>query len=261
MKASTPTITTMTNAPAAKGIGWSKGMASQVSLPNMLVPPPYAQPRSGRCERTGVGFRDWAGSGRQRLVEDLLEQPIRHGLEGERLRNDALFGELDVALRGEHRSAGAHLAEPGVKVLRRLRLDLEMHVGESVAAYLSRKAVKDARLVRGEVELRPHAVHGVDHAAKLGDEEGGHDAARGERKTDRRPRRNHQTIDARDVLVGVDEQPFPVERHDLNVQRLFFRLKRLRRIKVMRADPGHAAKQHDGEQRNRPHDKLELAGL
>src|SRR5208282_558719 len=131
-KATTPRITTTTMPPAANGIGWSKGMASHVSLPNMLVPPPYAQLRGRRCDRAGVGFRDWAGSGRQRLIEDLLEQPIRHGLEGERLRNDALFGELDVALRRQRRSAGAHKAEPGVEVLGRLRLDLEMHVGESV---------------------------------------------------------------------------------------------------------------------------------
>src|SRR5271165_2512683 len=99
MKTSTPTITTMTNAPAAKGIGWSKGMASQVSLPNMLVPPPHAKASSGRHDRARVGLGDWAWSGRQRLIENLLEQSIGDRLEGERLRNDALFGELDVALR------------------------------------------------------------------------------------------------------------------------------------------------------------------
>ena len=123
------------------------------------------------------------------------------------------------------------------------------------------KAAKGPRLVGAEVELRPHAVHGVDHAAELGDEERGHHAARGQRKADRRAGRDDQSIDARDMLVGVDEQPFPVERHDLNVERLFLRHKRPRRIKVMRADPGHAAEQHDGQQRNRPDDQFELAGI
>src|SRR5208337_3748693 len=194
-KATTPTITTMTNAPAAKGIGWSKGMASQVSLPNMLVPPPYAQPRSGRRDRAGVGHGDRARSGGQRLIENLLEQPVRDHLERERRRHDALFGELDIAFRRQRRSPGAYLAEPGVKVLRRLRLDLEMHVGESDAAYLSRKAAKGSGLMGGEVELRSHPVHGVDHAAELRDEERGHDAARGQRKADRRAGRDDQPVD------------------------------------------------------------------
>src|ERR1700751_3995161 len=99
MKASTPRTTRMTKAPANNGIGWSKGMASQVSLPNMLIPPPHAQPRRRRRDEAEVGLGDRAGTGRQRLVEDLLEQPIRHGLEGERLPNDALLRQLDIAFR------------------------------------------------------------------------------------------------------------------------------------------------------------------
>src|SRR5271166_5230151 len=110
MKTSTPTITTMTNAPAAKGIGWSKGMASQVSLPNMLIPRPNAQPRSGRRDEAWVVFGDRAGSGRQRLVEDLLEQPIRNRLVGERLGNDALLRQLDIALWRQLLPTSAHLA-------------------------------------------------------------------------------------------------------------------------------------------------------
>src|ERR1700722_5270240 len=260
-KASTPRITTTTIAPANRGIGWSKGMASQVSFPNMLIPRPNANPRRSRRDRPRVGLGDRAGTGRQRLVEDLLEQSVGDRAESVRLRYDALLGELDIAFRRKLWSVRTRFAEPVIKVLLRLRLDFKMHVGESVAAYLSRKAAKDARVSGGEIELRPHPIHGVDHAAKLGDEEGGHHAARRQRKTDRRPGRNHQTIDAGDVLVGVNEQPFPVERHDLNVERLFFRYKRLRGIKVMRADPGHPAEQHDGEQRNRPDDQFQLAGI
>src|SRR5271170_4340607 len=99
MKTSTPRITTTTMAPAANGIGWSKGMASQVSLPNMLVPPPYAQQRSGRRDRAGVGLGDRAGTGRQCLVEDLLEQSVGDRAESERRRHHALLGALDIAFR------------------------------------------------------------------------------------------------------------------------------------------------------------------
>src|SRR5271156_1220599 len=153
MKATPPTSTRTTKAPAAKGIGWPRGRASQFSFPSMLIPPPNAQLRSGRHDRPGVGLGDRARAGRQRLIEDLLEQPVRNGLESERRRHDALLRQLDIALRRQRRSAAAHLAEPGVEVLRRLRLDLEMHVGESVAGYLSRKAAKDARIIGGEEEL------------------------------------------------------------------------------------------------------------
>src|ERR1700691_1197923 len=160
MKATPPTSTRTTKPPAAKGIGWPRGRASQFSFPSMLIPPPTAQRRSGRHDRPGVGLGDRARSGGQRLIENLLEQPVRDRLESERRGHDALLRQFFIAIRRQRRSAAAHLAEPSVKVLRRLRLDLEMHVGESVAGYLSRKAAKDARIVRGEVELRPHPVHG-----------------------------------------------------------------------------------------------------
>src|SRR6516225_8712179 len=102
MKARTPRITTITKAPANNGMGWSSGTASQVSLPNMLVPPPYAELSSGRHDRAGVGLGDRARSGRQRLVEDLLEEPVGDRTERERRRDDALFREFDVALRRQH---------------------------------------------------------------------------------------------------------------------------------------------------------------
>src|SRR5271170_7024386 len=138
MKATPPTSTRTTKAPAAKGIGWPRGRASQFSFPSILIPPPNAQLRSGRHDRPGVGLGDRARSGRQRLIEDLLEQPVRDGLEGEGLRDDALLRQFFVAIRSQRRSAAAHLAEPGVEVLGRLRFDLEMHVGESIPGYLSR---------------------------------------------------------------------------------------------------------------------------
>src|SRR5882757_914649 len=211
MNASTPRITTTTIAPANNGMGWSKGIAPQVSLPNILISLPRAGAR--------IGLRDRAGAWRQRLIQNLFEQPLLDRLERDRLRQDALLGKLNIALRGQVFSRPANLTEPVVKFRRRLRYDLEMHVGKPVAAYLSRKAAKGAGLVGCKMELRRHLVHSVDHAAELGHEECGHHAARGQREMDRRPSRNHQTIDAGDVLIGVDEQPFPVERYDLNIER------------------------------------------
>src|SRR5580698_6420908 len=157
--------------------------------------------------------------------------------------------------------ATANLTEPVVKFRRCLRHDLEMHAGKSVAAYLGCKAAKRPWLIGQEIELCPHPVHCVDHAAQLGDEECGHHTPRGQRKANRNARRDDQSVDARDMLVRIDEQPFPVERHDLNVERLFLRNETPRGVKIMRTDPGHPAKQHDGEQRNRPYDQLKRAGI
>src|SRR5271163_1793609 len=99
MKATPPTSTRTTKAPAARGIGWPRGRASQFSFPSMLIPPPNAQLRSGRHDESGVSLGDRARSGRERLIEDPFEQPLRNRLEGERLRHDALLRQLFIAVR------------------------------------------------------------------------------------------------------------------------------------------------------------------
>src|SRR5258708_21613090 len=91
MKATTPSITTTTKPPANKGIGWSKGIAPQLSLPNILVPLPHAG------ARIGLGYGP--GPRRQRLIENLVKQPIGDRLESDPLRQDALLRQLDVTLR------------------------------------------------------------------------------------------------------------------------------------------------------------------
>ncbi len=90
MKAITPSITATTKAPANRGIGWSKGMAPQLSLPNISVPLPHAGAR--------IGLGDRAGTWRQRLIENLVKQSVCDRLERERLLHDALLGKLDIAL-------------------------------------------------------------------------------------------------------------------------------------------------------------------
>ena len=133
-----------------------------------------------------------------------------------------------------------------------------MHVGEAVAAVVARQPGVGAGPVGMQVELRRHAVHRVDHAAEPRDEEGVHHAGRGQREMDRHPGGDHQLVDAGDVLLGIDEQPLPVERHDLDLERGIRRPQRLGRVEIVRADPGDAAQQDDGQQRDRPDDQLEL---
>ena len=70
-------ITTPTTAAANSGIGWSNGMAAQLSLPNMLVLRPRGYARVGPA-------RLRAGPRRQFLRDDLLEQLGIGRAEGER---------------------------------------------------------------------------------------------------------------------------------------------------------------------------------
>jgi len=48
---------------------------------------------------------------------------------------------------------------------------------------------------------------------------------------------NGQLIDGRDALVAIDEQPFPVERNDLNAERFRCRGDRLTRIEIVVSRP------------------------
>ena len=64
-----------------------------------------------------------------------------------------------------------------------------------------------------------------------------------------------------DLLLRIDEQPFPIERDDLNLERRLLRHERPRRIEVVRADPDHAAEQHDRQKRDRPGDHLDPARI
>ena len=59
-------------------------------------------------------------------------------------------------------------------------------------------------------------------------------------------------IDAGDAQVGVDEEPFPIEGDDLDVDGLDLRGDRLARIEVVSANPSDAADQEHRHQGNRP---------
>ena len=79
---------------------------------------------------------------------------------------------------------------------------------ESVAAELRRQPLKRPGCIRLQIEPRGHAVHGVDHAAELRDEECVHHACRGKLKLQRHAGGNGERIDGRDFLIGQDDSHF-----------------------------------------------------
>ena len=140
-------------------------------------------------------------------------------------------------------------------------MDVELHAGEAVAAEVRRAAREHALAIGLQVQPRRHPRHGVDHAAHLRHEEGVPHRRGGQAEVDRRARRNDQLVDGGDALVGVDEQPFPIHRDHLDVERRNLGCKRLARLKVMAADPGDSAEQHDGQHRDCPDDQLDRARI
>src|SRR5262249_1038690 len=232
-------MTTPTTAPLSSGSGSLKGIASQLSFPSMSAS--RLAPR-----RT-----------RHSLIDNPFDQlrlnwPLgcgRHGFA--RLR------QLGVAGIVEGGSAASHLLEPRVEIGGRHRLDDEPHLGKAVAAEVCRQAGKLTRLVRKQVEMRGHAAHRVDLAAGLRHEERIHQRGGGEWKLDWRSGRDDQLIDSGDALIGVDEQPFPIERHDVHAEGSGFPGNRRARIQLMGTDPNDPAQQDHGQRRDRPGDELD----
>jgi hypothetical protein len=96
----------------------------------------------------------------------------------------------------------------------------ELHVGKARAAEVGGQAVVHARLVGDQVDLRLHAGHRVDLAAQLRDEEHVHHGVGRDLEVHRRAGRELDLVDRGDVLLRIDEQPLPVERHDLDLMGL-----------------------------------------
>src|SRR5262245_57949089 len=237
-------MTRPTTAPLSSGSGSLNGIASQVSLPSMSTS------RGTHCRISG--FRT-----RRRLVEDALEQLRFDRAIGYGRHGPARLCQLGVAGMVEGGSGAARVLKPGVEIASRHRLDDEPHVRKTVAAKHCRKAGIFARLVGEEVEMSDHAAHRVDLAAKLRHEERIHHRRRGEPKFDGRSGGDDQLIDGGDTVVGVDEQPFPIERHDVHAQRIGFAWDRCPRIELMGPNPNDPAQQDHGQRRDRPDDELE----
>lgn len=72
-------------------------------------------------------------------------------------------------------------------------------------------------------------------------------------------RRDDEFVDCGDALVRVDEEPFPVERHDLYRYRLGLRGNGRARIELMGADPADPGQQDHDKRRDRPDDELDAS--
>jgi len=81
---------------------------------------------------------------------------------------------------------------------------------------------------------------------------------------DRGAHRQGQFVDGRHAVVGIDKEPFPVERNDFDLDRLDVRggrRNRLARIERVRRHPGHGAERQDDQARHGPDDGLDAVGM
>src|SRR5260370_34826662 len=82
-----------------------------------------------------------AGSRRQLLCDDLLEQRGAGCAEGERAGVHALLGEFGIARGIERGTRLPRVLDRGVELLGRDRADLESHTRETTAAIRARTAL------------------------------------------------------------------------------------------------------------------------
>ena len=150
------------------------------------------------------------------------------------------------------------LRDPGLKVLVGDGDRRKILIGEAGAAVLHVPAGEPARLIGQEVKPRLHARHGVNLAAQRRDHERVHHRVGGDLQTQRSSAREHQFVDNRDVLLGIEEQPLPILRHDLNFERArgridaFVGIEPVRVIPHQRADRDHDTRRHQPGQRVHP---------
>src|SRR5689334_12307682 len=105
----TPRMIRATTPEAAIGIGWSKGIASQESLPSISASRPVRD-----VGRRPALLGSWPG--RQRLCRDLVEEMRIAEPEGFGRVADALLGERGIARLVERRLARLGRLDPGVEI-------------------------------------------------------------------------------------------------------------------------------------------------
>src|SRR5215472_9897326 len=209
---STARITAITTAMLISGSGSSNGIAAQLSRPSMSA--------SRRCRRTpGRAGNSLVGASR-RHPDDMLEKIRRYRAIGRRRHGLARLCQLRIGRIVKRGPGAAHTPEPSIEIARRHRLRDELHVWKTVTAEHRGKTGIGARFVRQQVQMSRHAAHRVDLAAKLRDEKRVHDRRRSNAELHRRADRKDELIDRRDALIGIDEQPLPIERDDMDAQRL-----------------------------------------
>lgn len=87
-----------------------------------------------------------------------------------------------------------------------------------------------------------HAGHGIDLTGELRHVEGIHHRVGSDAQADRPARREGELVNHRDPLIGIDEQPLPVLRHDLDVERRLLEFQR-----AVGIEPVSAAPQQDSD--------------
>ena len=148
-------------------------------------------------------------------------------------------------------------------------MGLEPHAGKPVTRVLRRKPLVVALRVEDAMHLSLHRGHRIDHPGHGGDIERIHHTGRGQMKLNLPVDRHGKVIDRRNALIGIDEQPFPVERHNLDPQRRLGsgRLGRTEanqrtvRVQKVSANPGQGPKADDDQQRRGPDQQLQLGGM
>jgi len=193
-------------------------------------------------------------------TQRFIQTGIDRGIARHRMAR-ARFNQIQVGLARQRLPLALGLGNPLLERLVAQPQKLKSHPREALAAVVRGQAAKLSSLVDDGVQLGLHAWHGVDHAGQIGDVEGVHRAAGRQLEMDGPIDRRSQLIDRGNALFGQHEQPFPVQRHDFDFQRLdIFRqgnicrdaVQRPVRIQLVRGDPSQRAQRDDNHQRCRP---------
>src|ERR1700732_5352592 len=134
-------ITRPTMPDAIIGIGWGGGMGRPGGLPSMSVLRPRGNARIGPA-----GLR--ARSRRQFLRDDLLKKSRSCRSEGKRRDVLALLGQGIVSFRVEGWARVARCFDPAFERVRWQCQHVEMHIRETIATIVARKAAEGARAGR-----------------------------------------------------------------------------------------------------------------
>ena len=151
---------------------------------------------------------------------------------------DARFSELLISVLIKLFRRLFDLLHPRLKLFHGNRIRLEVHVRVTATAELLIVTVISAWFISQEVQSGLHACHGVNLAAQLWDEEGSHYSVRGEFEADRNIDRKSDLIHDSDILIRVDEEPFPIQGYCFDVDGLVGRRDGLIGIERMGPGPG-----------------------
>src|SRR5450830_99744 len=222
------------------------------------------------CHRRLVWLhrRNTQGVRNDGAVQDSLVLISRHiAVAAHRFTLARLF-QCQVIVAVQRAATGTCRVYPFIKVRVAHAMELAAHAREAGAAVVGGEAVIHAWLVHHGIEFRFHTRHGVDLTCQCWNEERIHDGRSGDLEADRTVDRRIQLIDRSDTLLRVNEQPFPVQRHDFHDHRLGAGRNRAVRVDTAQrtvwiegvgADPGQQAQHDDDQQGRAPDDQLEAS--